>query len=53
MPIKNFGYSEDTLKTVQNLYEKKLVSYPRVDTTYLSEDLHAKVPEYLENKKLW
>jgi len=49
---KKFGYSaEDTLKTVQNLYEKKLVSYPRVDTTYLSEDLHAKVPGILKKLK--
>ena len=49
---KKFGYSaEDTLKTVQNLYEKKLVSYPRVDTTYLSEDLHAKVPGILSKLK--
>jgi DNA topoisomerase-3 len=41
---KKFGYSaEDTLKHVQSLYEKKLVTYPRVDTTYLSEDLHPKV----------
>lgn len=49
---KKFGYSaEDTLKTVQNLYEKKLVSYPRVDTTYLSEDLHAKVPGILRKLK--
>ena len=49
---KKFGYSaEDTLKTIQNLYEKKLVSYPRVDTTYLSEDLHKKVPGILKNLK--
>ncbi|KAA5536342.1 DNA topoisomerase III [Taibaiella lutea] len=41
---KKFGYSaEDTLKYVQNLYEKKLVTYPRVDTTYLSEDLHSRI----------
>lgn len=41
---KKFGYSaEDTLKYIQNLYEKKLVTYPRVDTTYLSEDLHPKI----------
>lgn len=41
---KKFGYSaEDTLKHIQNLYEKKFVTYPRVDTTYLSEDLHPKV----------
>ena len=41
---KKFGYSaEDTLKHIQNLYEKKFVTYPRVDTTYLSEDLHPKI----------
>lgn len=42
---KRYAYSaEETLKHVQNLYEKKLVTYPRVDTTYLSEDLHPKIP---------
>ena len=47
---KKFGYTaEETLKTVQSLYEKKLVTYPRVDTTYLSEDLHPKVPKILSN----
>ncbi len=41
---KKYGYSaEDTLKFIQNLYEKKYVTYPRVDTTYLSEDLHPKI----------
>ncbi len=41
---KKFGYSaEETLKMVQSLYEKKLVTYPRVDTSYLSEDLHPKI----------
>jgi len=41
---KKFGFSaEETLKHVQNLYEKKIVSYPRVDTTYLPEDMHPKV----------
>lgn len=41
---KLFGSSaEDTLKHIQSLYEKKLVTYPRVDTTYLSEDLHPKI----------
>jgi DNA topoisomerase-3 len=34
---------------VQSLYEKKLVTYPRVDTTYLSEDLHPKIPGILKN----
>jgi DNA topoisomerase-3 len=41
---KKYGYSaEDTLRHIQNLYEKKFVTYPRVDTTYLSEDLHPKI----------
>ncbi|HNS41184.1 MAG TPA: DNA topoisomerase 3 [Taishania sp.] len=41
---KKYGYSADeTLRHIQNLYEKKIVTYPRVDTTYLSEDLHPKV----------
>jgi len=45
---KKYGFSADmTLKLVQSLYEKKLVTYPRVDTTYLSEDLHGKVPGIL------
>jgi len=49
---KRFGYSADeTLKHVQNLYEKKLVSYPRVDTTYLTEDLHPKIPNILRGLK--
>ena len=41
---KRFGFSADeTLKAIQNLYEKKLTTYPRVDTQYLSEDIHPKV----------
>jgi DNA topoisomerase-3 len=41
---KRYGYSaEETLNLIQSLYEKKLVTYPRVDTTYLSEDLHPKI----------
>ncbi|KAA6431442.1 DNA topoisomerase III [Dyadobacter flavalbus] len=47
---RKYAYSaEDTLKHVQNLYEKKFVTYPRVDTTYLSEDLHPKVEGILRN----
>ncbi|MBC9911963.1 type IA DNA topoisomerase [Chitinophaga varians] len=47
---KKYAYSaDDTLKYVQNLYEKKLVTYPRVDTTYLSEDLHPKVAGILQD----
>lgn len=47
-----FALSADhTLKLVQNLYEKKLVTYPRVDTTYLSEDIYPKVPKILQGMK--
>lgn len=45
---KKFAFSaEDTLKTIQSLYEKKLTTYPRVDTTYLSDDMYPKVPAIL------
>lgn len=47
---KKKGYSaEETLKHVQSLYEKKLVTYPRVDTTYLSEDLQPKISGILSS----
>ena len=43
-----FGWSADeTLKLIQSLYEKKLTTYPRVDTTYLSEDIYPQVPEIM------
>ncbi|MEX1002296.1 MAG: DNA topoisomerase 3 [Crocinitomicaceae bacterium] len=43
-----FALSADkTLKLIQNLYEKKLVTYPRVDTTFLSEDIYPKIPKIL------
>lgn len=46
---KRFGFSADeTLKAIQNLYEKKLTTYPRVDTQYLSEDIFPKVPGILQ-----
>lgn len=46
---KKMAYSaEDTLKLIQSLYEKKLVTYPRVDTTYLSDDLYPKIPDILK-----
>lgn len=46
---KKYAFSaEDTLRFIQSLYEKKLVTYPRVDTTYLSEDLHPKVEGILQ-----
>ena len=41
---KRFSYSADqTLKIVQKLYEQKIVTYPRVDTTYLPTDVYPKV----------
>jgi DNA topoisomerase-3 len=47
---KRFGFSaEDTLKTIQNLYEKKIVTYPRVDTTYLPNDMYPKIPGIMQN----
>lgn len=46
---KRWGWSaEETLRLIQSLYEKKVTTYPRVDTTYLSEDIHAKVPGILK-----
>ncbi|MFT6152389.1 MAG: DNA topoisomerase-3 [Flavobacteriales bacterium] len=39
-----FGFSADeTLKTVQKLYEMKVVTYPRVDTTFLPNDVYPKI----------
>ena len=44
-----FGFSADeTLKIVQVLYERKLVTYPRVDTTFLPSDMYPKVPGILK-----
>ncbi len=43
---KKFSYSaEMTLNLIQSLYEKKLTTYPRVDTTYLSDDIYPKCPQ--------
>ena len=45
-----FGFSADeTLKIVQKLYEQKVVTYPRVDTTFLPNDVYPKIPEILTN----
>ena len=46
---KRFGFSADeTLKLIQSLYEKKVTTYPRVDTTFLSDDIYPTVPKTLE-----
>ncbi|ELR70268.1 DNA topoisomerase III [Fulvivirga imtechensis AK7] len=44
-----FGFTaEVTLKLVQALYEKKVVTYPRVDTTFLPNDMYPKIPGILQ-----
>lgn len=51
---KKFGFSaENTLKYIQKLYEKKHTTYPRVDTTYLSESLHPKIPGILQSMNFY
>lgn len=45
---KKFAFTaDDTLKLIQSLYEKKVTTYPRVDTTFLSDDIYPKVPNTL------
>ncbi len=49
---KKYAFSADeTLKLIQSLYEKRITTYPRVDTTYLSEDIYPKVPATLAGIK--
>lgn len=46
---KKYAYSaDDTLRTIQSLYEKKVTTYPRVDTTFLSDDIYPKCPNILK-----
>ena len=43
---KKLGLSaEQTLSIIQSLYEKKVTTYPRVDTTFLPDDVYAKCPQ--------
>lgn len=45
---RKFGLTaEQTLQTIQSLYEKKVATYPRVDTTYLPDDVYPKCPQIL------
>lgn len=45
---KKFSMSAElTLNTIQGLYEKKLTTYPRVDTTFLTDDIYPKCPQIL------
>lgn len=49
---KKFSFSADqTLKLIQSLYEKRVTTYPRVDTTYLPDDIYPKVPATLQGIK--
>ena len=49
---KRYGMTaDDTLKVIQSLYEKHVTTYPRVDTTYLSDDIYPKVPATLNGIK--
>lgn len=45
---RRFGYTAElTLKCAQSLYEKKYTTYPRVDTRFLPEDVHPKIPQIM------
>ncbi len=45
---KKFGFSADTtLQLIQSLYEKKFTTYPRVDTTFLPDDVYPKCPQIM------
>lgn len=47
---RKYGYSaEMTLNLIQSLYEKKITTYPRVDTQYLSEDIYKKCPQIMNS----
>lgn len=49
---KKFSFSADeSLKIIQSLYEKKLTTYPRVDTTFLSDDIYPKIEPTLKGLK--
>jgi DNA topoisomerase-3 len=49
---KRYGLTaDDTLKIIQSLYEKHVTTYPRVDTTFLSDDIYPKIPATLQGIK--
>ena len=46
---KKFGYGADlTLQLIQQLYENKFTTYPRVDTAYLPDDMYDRCPAILK-----
>ena len=49
---RRFAWTADqTLRLIQSLYEKKLTTYPRVDTTYLPEDVYPRIAVILADMK--
>lgn len=49
---RKFGFSaEQTLNLIQSLYEKKVATYPRVDTTFLPDDVYPKCPQILNGMR--
>lgn len=51
---RRFGFTADnTLKIVQGLYEKKFITYPRVDTRFLPSDIYPKIPAILKGLKAY
>ncbi|MGE0078118.1 MAG: DNA topoisomerase 3 [Bacteroidales bacterium] len=47
---RKYSYTaDDTLRYIQSLYEKKMVTYPRVDTTFLPNDMYPKIEGILKN----
>ena len=49
--ITDISSADMTLQLIQSLYEKKVATYPRVDTTFLSDDIYPKCPKILEGLK--
>ena len=45
--INNLEEAHNVLKHIQSLYEKKFTTYPRVDTTFLSDDIYPKIPNIM------
>ncbi len=51
---RKFGFSADTtLQLIQSLYEKKFTTYPRVDTTFLSDDIYPKCPQIMNGLRAY
>ncbi|MDE6287273.1 MAG: DNA topoisomerase 3 [Muribaculaceae bacterium] len=47
---RRWGWTaNDSLNTIQSLYEKKVTTYPRVDTTYLPDDVYSQIPDILRS----